>query len=47
MPCDNFHLTAVVRDNHFLVALHHDRNLSTLTYDALIGAADELNKSGA
>jgi hypothetical protein len=43
--CEQFHLTAVVRDRHFIVALHHDRTLPPPTYDALIIAADELAKS--
>jgi hypothetical protein len=47
MPCEQFHLTAVVRDTHFIVALHHDRILATITYDALIAAADDLGKSSA
>jgi hypothetical protein len=44
IPCEQFHLTAVVRDTHFIVALHHDRVLAPLTYDAVIAAADELGK---
>ena len=47
IPCEQFHLTAVVRDTHFIVALHHDRVLATLTYDALIAAADDLGKASA
>jgi hypothetical protein len=46
IPCEQFHLTAVVRDSHFIVALHHDRVLASPTYDALIRAADELGKAG-
>jgi hypothetical protein len=45
IPCEQFHLTAVVRDSHFIVALHHDRLLSPVTYDALIAAADDLSKA--
>ena len=45
ISCEQFHLTAVVRDTHFVVALHHDRVLAPPTYDALIGAADELSKA--
>jgi hypothetical protein len=44
IPCEQFHLTAVVRDTHFIVALHHDRVLTPLTYDTLIAAADDLGK---
>ena len=46
IPCEQFHLTAVVRDNHFIVALHQDRVLPSHTHDALILAADELSKAG-
>jgi hypothetical protein len=45
LACDQFHLTAVVRDSHFIVALHHDRVLTSVTYDALIAAADDLSKA--
>jgi hypothetical protein len=45
LACEQFHLTAAVRDNHFIVALHHDRVLNSVTYDALIAAADELSKT--
>ena len=47
IPCEQFHLTAVVRDTHFIVALHHDRILDPLTYDSLIAAAEELGKSAS
>ncbi len=45
IACEQFHLTAVVRDTHFIVALHHDRVLASPTYDALIAAADDLSKA--
>jgi hypothetical protein len=45
LPCEQFYLTAVVRDTHFIVALHHDRVLASDTYDALIAAADDLGKA--
>lgn len=45
ISCEQFHLTAVVRDSHFIVALHHDRTLPSDTYDALIIAADDLSKA--
>jgi hypothetical protein len=44
IACQQIHLTAVVRDTHFIVALHHDRVLSAPTHDALIAAADDLSK---
>jgi hypothetical protein len=43
-PCEQFHVTAVVRDTHFVVALHHDRALPSVLHDALVTAADELGK---
>ena len=46
IPCEQFHLTSVVRDRHFVVALHHDRLLPPVTYDALVLAADELSNAG-
>jgi hypothetical protein len=46
LACEQFHATAVVRDTHFIVALHHDRLLPSLTHDALIAAADDLSKAG-
>jgi hypothetical protein len=45
IPCEQFHLTAVVRDTHFIVALHYGRVLASDTYDALISAADDLSKA--
>jgi hypothetical protein len=45
LACEQFHLTAVVRDSHFIVALHHDRVLALGTYEALIAAADDLSKA--
>jgi hypothetical protein len=44
IECEQFHVTAVVRETHFLVALHHDRVLPSVTHDALIAAADDLNR---
>ena len=43
--CDQFHVTAVVRPTHFIVALHHDRLLPSLAHQALIAAADELGEN--
>jgi hypothetical protein len=40
--CDPFHLTAVVRGTHFVVALHYDRVLSSLAHETLVAAADDL-----
>jgi hypothetical protein len=45
IPCEQFHLTAVVRDTHFIVALHHDRVLASATHEALIAAADALSEA--
>jgi hypothetical protein len=45
IACEQFHLTAVVRDSHFIVALHHDRVLPSPTDEALIAAADDLSKA--
>jgi Meckel syndrome type 1 protein len=45
ISCEQFYLTAVVRNRHFIVALHHDRTLPPMTYDALVLAADDLSKS--
>jgi len=45
IACEEFHLTAIVRDRHFIVALHHDRALPPLTHDALILAADDLDRA--
>jgi hypothetical protein len=45
IACDQFHLTAVVRERHFIVALHHDRVLTSLAHDALISASDDLGKT--
>jgi hypothetical protein len=47
MACEQFHLTAVVRDSHFVVALHHDRVLPSVLYEALITAADDLGRATA
>jgi hypothetical protein len=47
IPCEQFHLTAVVRETHFVVALHHDRVLPALTYEALVAAAEDLSKAAA
>ena len=46
IACEGFHATAVVRDTHFIVALHYDRVLPTLAHDALILAADDLSRAG-
>jgi hypothetical protein len=46
IACEHFYATAVVRERHFIVALHHDRILPTLAHDALISAADDLSKVG-
>jgi hypothetical protein len=45
IACEQFHLTAVFRDSHFIVALHYDRVLPPLTHDALITAADDLSEA--
>jgi hypothetical protein len=45
IACEQFHVTAVVRETHFIVALHHDRVLPPLSHDALIAAADDLSKA--
>ena len=45
LACDQFYATAVVRDAHFLVALHHDRMLPPLAHDALVGAAEDLGNA--
>jgi hypothetical protein len=45
LACEQFYATAVVRDSHFIVALHHDRVLPSLAHDALIAAADDLSKA--
>ncbi|MGA3172024.1 MAG: hypothetical protein ABSE62_13535, partial [Chthoniobacteraceae bacterium] len=45
IACEQFHATAVVRESHFIVALHHDRVLSSVAHDALIAAADDLSKA--
>jgi hypothetical protein len=45
IACEQFHATAVVRDTHFVVALHHDRVLPSLAHDSLIAAADDLGKA--
>jgi hypothetical protein len=44
IACDQFHLTAVVRETHFVAALHYDRVLSSLAHETLVAAADELGK---
>jgi len=46
IACEDFYATAVVRETHFIVALHYDRVLPTLAHDALISAADDLSKVG-
>ncbi len=43
IDCDQFHATTVVRDTHFVVALHYDRLLGSVAHDALIAAADDLS----
>lgn len=43
IACGQFHVTTVVRERYFIVALHYDRVLSPSGYDALIAAADDLN----
>jgi hypothetical protein len=45
MACEQFHLTAIVRERRFIVALHHDRLLPPGGYDALVLAADDLGKA--
>jgi len=45
IACEQFHLTAVVRESHFVVALHHDRVLTSLAHDALLSASDDLSKA--
>ena len=45
IACEQFHLTAIVRERHFIVALHHDRSLPAAAYDALVQAADDLTKA--
>jgi len=45
ISCEQFHMTAVVRERHFVVALHHDRSLPPVAYDALVLAADDLSKT--
>jgi hypothetical protein len=46
ISCEQYHLTAVVRDSHFIVVLHHDSLLPSPARAALILAADDLSKSG-
>jgi hypothetical protein len=46
IACENFYATAVARETHFIVALHHDRVLPTVAHEALISAADDLNRVG-
>jgi len=45
IECEQFYVTAVVRETHFVVALHHDRILPSLAHDALIASADELGRA--
>ena len=45
IACEQFHATAVVREAHFIVALHHDRVLSSVAHDALTTAANDLSKA--
>jgi hypothetical protein len=42
--CDQFYATAVVRDSHFIVVLHHDRLLPSIALAALLTAADDLGR---
>jgi hypothetical protein len=44
ISCEQIHMTAIVRERHFVVALHHDRTLPPAAYDALVLAADDLGK---
>ena len=43
IACEDFYVTAVVRETHFIAALHRERALASTAYDALIEAGDGFN----
>ena len=47
IACEQFHITAVVCESHFIVALHHDRVLTSLAHDAVIVAANDLSEAAS